>query len=109
VVLKLNRFIVQQGFTPVSLPSLKTLHLEDSSFPKLRDLMLLLTGCPILEDLFTFNVLFDSDESLTCDEWKIFCLSNLTYADIDCYRFHFPLKAVHNVPSLRLEIDKVCS
>jgi hypothetical protein len=52
--------------------------------------------------------LFDSEESLTCDEWKSFCLTSLTRADIDCFHYQFPLKAVHNVHSLRLEIDQVC-
>ncbi|MCI06443.1 F-box/RNI/FBD-like domain protein, partial [Trifolium medium] len=46
-------------------------------------------------------------ESLTCDEWKSFCLTNLTRAELDCSSFHFPLKAFHNVASLRLKIDQV--
>jgi hypothetical protein len=109
VVLKLIGFIVEEtSFSSVSLPSLKTLHLDNIWFARLRDFMLFLIGCPLLEDLFIFNVLFDSEESLTCDEWKNFCLTNLTRADIDCFHCHFPLKAVHNVHSLRLEIDKVC-
>jgi hypothetical protein len=70
--------------------------------------MLFLNGCPILEDLFTLNVLFDSEESLTCDEWKSFCLSNLIWADIDCFSNHFPLKVVRNVAFLCLQIDQVC-
>jgi len=45
---------------------------------KLRDFMLFLSGC------------------------------SLTRADIDCHHCHFPLKAVHNVSSLRFEIDQVC-
>ncbi|MCI27370.1 F-box/RNI/FBD-like domain protein, partial [Trifolium medium] len=85
-------------FSAVDLPSLKTLDLNNIWFPELRDFMLFLAGCPILEDLSTFDVAFDSEESLTCDEWKSFCLSNLTTtADIDCFRSHFPLKVVHNV------------
>jgi hypothetical protein len=109
VVLKLIGFTVEEtSFSSVALPSLKTLHLDNIWFPKLRDFMLFLIGCPLLEDLFTFYVMFDSEESLTCDEWKNFCLTNLTRADIDCFHYHFPLKAVHNVHSLRLEIDKVC-
>jgi hypothetical protein len=107
VVLKLFGFSVLEGISPVLLPSLKTLHLRNIYFPKLRDFMLFLIGCPILEDLCTLYVVFDSDESLTCDEWKSFYLSNLTRADIDCFLCHFPLKSVHNVPSLRLEIDQV--
>ncbi|MCH84842.1 F-box/RNI/FBD-like domain protein, partial [Trifolium medium] len=45
-------------------------------------------------------------ESLTCNEWKSFCLTNLTRADIDCFHGHLTLKVVHNVPSMRFEIDQ---
>jgi hypothetical protein len=99
---------VVEAFSPVALPSLKTLYLTNIWFHELRDFMLFLVGCPILEDLTIFDVAFDFEESLTCDEWKSFCLSNLTTADIDCFRNHFPLKAVHNVSYLRLQIDQVC-
>ncbi|GAU25870.1 hypothetical protein TSUD_164110 [Trifolium subterraneum] len=105
VVLNLHSFRVEEAISPVYLPSLKTLHLENIWFPKVRDFMLFLNGCPILEDLFTFNVLFDSEESLTCDEWKTFCLSNLIRANVDCFFSHFPLRAVHNVHSLRLQVQ----
>jgi hypothetical protein len=108
VVLNLHSFGVEEAFAPVLLPSLKTLHLDNIWFPKLRDFMLFLNGCPILEDLFTFNVLFDSEESLTRDEWKSFGLSNLIRANIDCFYSPFPLRAVHNVQSLRVDIDQVC-
>jgi hypothetical protein len=98
---------VEKGFS-VTLPSLKTLHLHAISFPQHRDFMLFLAECPILEDLYTFDISFDSEESLTCDEWKSFSLTNLTTADVDCFRSPFPLKAVNNVSSLRLDIDQVC-
>ena len=100
--------VTLDGFSPVLLPSLKTLNLHHTGFPKIRDLMLLLNGCPILEDILTFDVWFDSEESLTCDEWKSFCLSNLTKADINCSDIYVPLKAVYNVASLRFEINQVC-
>jgi hypothetical protein len=109
VVLKLLSFSVEEGFNSVALPSLKTLYLELIWFPKLRDFMMFLTGCPNLEDLLTYDVSFDSkEESLTCNEWKSFCLSKLTTADIDCFHCYFPLKAVYNVPSLNLEIHQLC-
>ncbi|MCI26486.1 F-box family protein, partial [Trifolium medium] len=63
--------------------------------------MMFLTGCPMLQDLHSSDVDFDSMESLTCNEWKDFLLSNLTRANIDCHKGYFPVKAVHNVPSLR--------
>ncbi|PNX90549.1 F-box/RNI/FBD-like domain protein, partial [Trifolium pratense] len=46
-------------------------------------------------------------ESLTCDEWKTFCLTKLTRAELNCLSYHFPLKAFHNVPSLLLQINQV--
>ncbi|GAU13052.1 hypothetical protein TSUD_173520 [Trifolium subterraneum] len=107
VVLKLCGYGVQQGSSSVLLPSLKTLHLKLVWFPKLRDLMLFLTGCPVLQDLYTYDLYFDSEESLTCNEWNTFTLSNLTRADIDCFHSHLTLKAVQNVLFLRFEIDQV--
>ncbi|GAU25869.1 hypothetical protein TSUD_164100 [Trifolium subterraneum] len=111
VDLKIACLSLEVGFSPVTLPSLKTLSLESIWFGELRDFMLFLAGSPLLEDLFTLDISFASDESLTCDEWKSFCLSNLTKAHIDCFRFditcRFPLKAVYNVSSLYLEIDQV--
>ncbi|KAK2414103.1 FBD-associated F-box protein [Trifolium repens] len=111
VDLKIYCFNVEVCFSPVILPSLKTLHLEHIWFDELRDFMLFLAGSPLLEDLYTLELSFGSEESLTCDEWKSFCLSNLTEAVIDCFHFHFrcrfPLKVVYNVSSLCLEIDQV--
>lgn len=108
VVLKLNRFCMKEGYS-VALPSLKTLRLKNISFPKLRDFMLFLTGCPVLEDLHLLTqVTFGSDESLTCTEWNNFCLSNLTTTYIHCAYSYFPLKAFHNVSSLHFQIDEVC-
>jgi hypothetical protein len=108
VVLKFCNYGVVQDSSSVLLPSLKTLHLQRVWFPKLRDLMLFLTGCPILQDLYTYGLYYDSEESLTCNEWKSFYLSNLTRADIDCFQSHLTLKAVQNVSYLRFEIDQVC-
>ncbi|MCH79619.1 F-box/RNI/FBD-like domain protein [Trifolium medium] len=116
VDLKIDRFRVKESFSPITLPSLKTLYLEHILFAKLRDLMLFLAGSPLLEDLFILDISIASEESLTCDEWKSFCLINLTKAFIDCYDFGFkclqfrccfPLKAVYNVSSLWLQIDQV--
>ncbi|XP_058767625.1 putative F-box/FBD/LRR-repeat protein At5g25850 [Vicia villosa] len=85
VVLKLFSFHVEEALSDSSvlLPSLKTLHLEYISFPKLRDFIMFLSGCPTLVDFRTSNIEFDSYESLSCSEWNSFCLTNLTRADID--------------------------
>jgi hypothetical protein len=79
-----------------------------SSFPKLSDFMLFLAGCPILEDLLTLCLYFDSKESLTCTESKSSLLSNLARSDIDCFYCYFPLKTLHNVQSLRFRFYQVC-
>ncbi|XP_058767621.1 F-box/LRR-repeat protein At4g14103-like [Vicia villosa] len=106
VVLKLSGFNVNEGCSSVVLPSLKTLHLTFIGFPKPRDFIMFLSGCPVLEELHTFDVTFYYDESLTCTEWKSFCLSNLTRADIRRTHSYFPLKAVNNTPSLCLELNQ---
>jgi hypothetical protein len=63
VVLHLFSFNVK-GFSSVRLPSLKILRLEHCSFLNARDLVLLLAGCPILEDLHTSGIEFLSEDSL---------------------------------------------
>ncbi|RHN45197.1 putative F-box domain, leucine-rich repeat domain, L domain-containing protein [Medicago truncatula] len=55
VDLKLSRFLVEEGFSSVLLPSLKILRLENISFTKLRHFMLIIMGCPIVEDLFAWT------------------------------------------------------
>ncbi|MCH84923.1 F-box/RNI/FBD-like domain protein, partial [Trifolium medium] len=64
--------------------------------------VLKLSSFRVEKDLRTYHVDFDPRESLTCNEWKGFLLSNLFRADINCYGCYFPLKAVQNAPSLRL-------
>ncbi|CAJ2669803.1 unnamed protein product [Trifolium pratense] len=108
VVLNLSGFRVEHCcFSSILLPSLKTFHLDYVEFPKLQDFMLFLTGCPILEDLLTSDVSFDSDESFDCSKWMSSLLTNLARAHIDCFSYYFPLKAVHNVQSLRFEFHQV--
>jgi hypothetical protein len=108
VFLELLGFCLRVSYSSVLLPSLKTLHLKSIVFPKLRDFTLFLSSCPILENLLTRDLYFDSEESLSCNEWKSFCLTNLTTADIDCTYCYFPLKVVHNVQSLSFGIHEVC-
>ncbi|GAU13054.1 hypothetical protein TSUD_173540 [Trifolium subterraneum] len=111
VVLKLFGCYVEQGFSSVLLPSLKTLDLNCVHFPGLLDFMLFLTGCPILEDLLTSDLsfdneqLFDSGGSLTFKDWESFFLCNLSQAYIDSFSY---LKAVHNVQSMCIDINEVC-
>jgi hypothetical protein len=108
VVLKLSLFRVEKGFYDILLPSLKTCHLDYVRFPKFRDFIMFLAGCPILQYLYTYHVYFDPTESFTCIEWKSLLSTNLIRADIDCYHFYFPVKAVHNVQSLVFGYRQVC-
>ncbi|GAU13057.1 hypothetical protein TSUD_173570 [Trifolium subterraneum] len=101
VVLKLDYFNVDLGHSSVLLPSLKTCHLDFVRFSKFRDFTMFLKGCPILQYLYTYHVSFDHEEDFTCNEWKSLLSTNLIRADIDCNSYYFPVKAVHNVQSLR--------
>jgi len=57
VVLEIYGFTVN-GFSSIRLPSLKTLHFQDAIFLNARDLLLLLAGCPILQDFKASNLWF---------------------------------------------------
>jgi len=55
VVLKLERLVVKAENFCVDLPSLKILYLKEICFKYNNDLMKLLNGCPVLEDLHTYG------------------------------------------------------
>ncbi|AES97909.2 F-box/RNI superfamily protein [Medicago truncatula] len=55
VVLKLERLVVKAENLCVDLPSLKILSLKEICFTYNKDIMKLLNGCPVLEDLHTFG------------------------------------------------------
>ena len=113
VVLRLNFFWIDPSCSSVLLlPSLKTLHLQFTTFPKHQDFMSLLGNCPNLEDLLISDLWFDykedslrfdyEEDSLSCSKWKSFSLSNLTKADVDSTFFQFPMKLLQNVQSLSM-------
>jgi len=107
-LVELNLFSFNvKGFSSVRLPSLKILHLEECTFLNARDLVFLLAGCPILEDLHTFGIEFLSEDSLTYTECESLSLSKLTKAEMPFTYCHFPLKALHNVEKLHIEINQV--
>jgi hypothetical protein len=106
VVLKFYKFIVKD-FSSIKLPSLKILYFEETNFLNYQDLLLLLAGCPILEDLHATYLDFHSKESLTYQELESISLNKLTKAALACTFCHFPLKALHNVEQLCIEINKV--
>jgi hypothetical protein len=89
-------------------PSLKTLHLIDIRFHQDRDFMLLLAGCPNLEDLLaSFIDIQDSGTNSPAihQEFKTLSLPKLTRAVIiiddecECY---FPVNALSNSEYLRI-------
>jgi hypothetical protein len=96
-----------KDFSSVRLPSLKILRLELCSFLNDRDLVLLLAGCPILEDLHTEHLKFSLKDSFTHQEGESLSLSKLTKAEMPYTYCHFPLKALHNVEKLHIELNKV--
>ena len=103
VVLKLNFIDMGDNFSPshVTLPTLKTLHLTNITFEQDNDLMNLIEGCPILEDLHLFEV-FDG----TYAGWNWKTLTMLNKADVtECY---ISLEAISNVEFLRIRLSRVC-
>lgn len=108
VVLKFQRFSVK-GFSSIRLPCLKILHLSESGFFNIQDFMLLLVGCPILEELQAHHIGFRSEDSLTYQERNSssLSLSKLTRADMVCFYCHFPLTALRNVEFLCIQMDEM--
>ena len=88
------------------LPSLKILRLEFLTFSKVRDFMLLVAKCPILEDLQASCIFFYSQEdSLTIhQEFKSLSSPKLTRANITRLCFGYLVKVLSH--SNYLCIDK---
>jgi hypothetical protein len=108
VSLDLTFFRLDHSFSSFQLPSLKTLNFDFIIVPKDLDFMLILAACPILENLSIYDLQwFHSEDSLSCNKWKNFSLSNLIDANVDSSYFHFPLKTLHNVQSLEISMAKV--
>jgi hypothetical protein len=78
-------------------PSLKTLNMEYIEFFEDRDFVLLLSGCPNLEDLKLVDIFFAFDKDpLVLQEFKSLSLPKLTRADITHCPCYFPVKALSN-------------
>lgn len=94
-------FCKVEGFSSVLLPSLKTLQFYFNKFNEVRDFMLFLAGCPILEELHVSFLTFKSDvnffaisrywinNSLNFGEWESFSISKLIKAHITGSHFDF--------------------
>ncbi|GAU48111.1 hypothetical protein TSUD_351170 [Trifolium subterraneum] len=98
VVLKLTNMRVRKMYCcSVDLPSLKTLDLDSVSFHAMENLMRLILGCPILENLITVYVEARVEHAVG-GYFKP--LSKLIKADI--HSFKVPLRAICNVQFLHL-------
>ena len=89
-------------------PSLKTLKLEHIRFLDVRDFMLLLAGCPILEDLQVSEALLSGHENpLTLQEFKTLTCPKLLRADVQICCHCFPVNALSTTKYLCINTLKV--
>ena len=89
-------------------PSLKTLKLEHIPFFDIRDFMLLLAGCPILEDLEVSQVLLPGHENpLTLQEFKTLTFPKLIRAVVQFIGHCFPVNALSTTKYLCINTLKV--
>ncbi|XP_057435011.1 putative FBD-associated F-box protein At5g56820 [Lotus japonicus] len=96
VVLKLSGLMVGE-VCYVELPSLKTLHLMEVYFRTRKDFILLLSGCPVLEDLHAPTLTY-----LQRDHVSGFTnLTNLVKADVRA--LDVSLTILYNVEFLRID------
>lgn len=112
VTLRLSWFHVK-GFSFSSVgfgfPLLKTLHLDRVMFVDEREILLLLDGCPVLQDfkssdVYTSNVV--TEESIN-QVFHNLSLSKLIRADIIDVNCDIPMKALFNSEFLRIQLWEV--
>ncbi|MCI18795.1 F-box/RNI/FBD-like domain protein, partial [Trifolium medium] len=113
VSLDLRGFGVKEFTFPsigFGFPSLNVLKLNDIVFHEVRDFMLLLAGCPILEDLLAIDIYFHRKEDpLTIQEFKSLSLPKLISAVItECWCSCFPVKALSNLEYLSVDTSMLC-
>jgi hypothetical protein len=106
VVLQLSFLNMGEEFyyTPIKLPSLKTLHLKVIRFQQEVDLILLTDNCPNLEDLLLFDITYATSCSI---EWGE-TLTKLKRADITDCDFYIPMETVSNAEFLCIKLHRVC-
>jgi len=113
VVLNLSWFHVT-GFSFSSVgfefPSLKTLHLYRIGFHGAEKLLLLVAGCPVLQDFKAhdvFGFVKDGDEETQYQVFHNLSLSELIRAEIINIYCDFPMKSLFNSKFLRIQLWEV--
>lgn len=104
VVLKLTYCHVV-GNIDFSLPSLKTLHLNDVHFKNNDEFNKLIYGCAILEDLIANIYYMEEDQDVMVSRREFETLSKLITADIN--PLDIPFGAISNVETLILKVSLI--
>ncbi|AES63314.1 F-box/RNI/FBD-like domain protein [Medicago truncatula] len=109
VVLKLRWFnLTVVSDLSIRLPSLKTLHLKEIYFDQQRDFMMLLDGCPVLEDLQLCYIYMTRQSHHSLDDFESSSmLKKLNRADITDCECYFPVKSLSNLEFLRIKLSEV--
>ncbi|XP_057442205.1 probable FBD-associated F-box protein At1g32375 [Lotus japonicus] len=100
VVLKLTGIVMDHGVGSVDLPSLRTLHLNHVLFDQRDDVMKILNGCPIVEDLTVLTPSFECP-IVTGGFKTLPNLPKVVKAHINA--FDVPFNAIPNVEFLQIE------
>jgi len=110
VVLRLRWFnLTVVSDLSIRLPSLKTLHLKEIYFHQQRDFMMLLDGCPVLEDLQLSYIYMTRHTHHSLDDFESSSmLRKLNRADITDCECYFPVKSLSNLEFLRIKLSEVC-
>ncbi|XP_045807809.1 FBD-associated F-box protein At5g56370-like [Trifolium pratense] len=103
VSLNLCGFYIKFSSNGFQFPSLKTLHLMTVTFSEVKDFVLLIAGCPILEDLDVLGLTCNHKDSLTIQEYKSLRFPRLTRASIREIFCDFPAKTISNSEFLSID------
>jgi len=80
VFLKLKKITLKKNLSSIYLPSLKALHMESVTFSEYKYLTKILSGCPVMEELETKDLMVEKNYRVSMGEAIYF--SNLVRANI---------------------------